>query len=99
MISLGCDRTVRAADVEARAAGDDVIVLDRSAERVHVLNKIAGEILQRCRNVTTPASLTAYVCERYDVDAAVAEADVGAILATLASLGLVHVRDSSRPSG
>lgn len=68
--------------LEIRAAGDETLVHDPAAARVHVLNATAGLVLSLCDGTRTPAAIAAALRERL-VDAPpadVVERDVATVL-------------------
>lgn len=75
-----CPRTVEG--LEIRAAGDETLVHDPAAGRVHVLNATAGLVLSLCDGTRTRAAIASALREQL-VDAPPGDAverDVAAVL-------------------
>ena len=87
-------RYIRVSDLETRVVGDEMLVHDRLNSKVHVLNKAAGEMLQRCETAHSSAELTSFLCERYAVTQEVAALDVERVIKRFCDLGLVDVTES-----
>lgn len=84
-----CPHTVDG--LEIRAAGDETLVHDPRAGRVHVLNATAGLVLTLCDGTRTRAAIAAALRERL-VDAPpgdVVERDVAAVLDRFAEMHLL----------
>jgi hypothetical protein len=77
-------------DVSVRAVGEEVLVLDRAASRIHQLNVTASFIWTRCDGRHTPAEIASALAGAFDVDPATARDAVGGSLGQLAALGLLE---------
>ncbi|MCP4639498.1 MAG: PqqD family protein [bacterium] len=77
-------------DVQIQAFGDEVVLYDKTAKRVHVLNRSAQFIWERCDGRTTRDVLATAMADAF-TDAApdVVERDIDATLARFRSEGLV----------
>jgi len=72
-----------------RGLVDGGLVYDSRTRRVHHLNASAAVVWEACEAGGPPGDLVRALCDHFQVDEATARADVEAVLATLASEGLV----------
>lgn len=72
-----------------REIGDDLLVLDVEADKVHQLNVTAGLIWRMCESETSPEATARLLAERFDVDAEVALNDIRKTVAELRALNLL----------
>lgn len=79
----------KADDLEIRTVGDEVLVHHLSAQKVHILNKTAGDILALCDGQRSEADIVTSICGATNADRATVERDVDALLEEFAKLGLV----------
>jgi hypothetical protein len=79
----------KADDLEIRTVGDEVLVHHLSAQKVHILNKTAGDILALCDGQRSKEDIVTSICDATKADRAVVERDVDGLLAEFAKLGLV----------
>jgi len=78
--------------VEGRDLGDEYLIYDRSADRVHVLNSTAREILLLCDGSRTRAQVVAALAEKYEVAHATLEQDTEETLLRLTELDVLEWR-------
>ena len=84
------DRAPRmTAGLEIREIGDEVFVHDQSAGKLHVLNPVAGAILQLCDGIHSPGAIASEISRKTGEDPSVVEADLTEILAEFGTLGLI----------
>jgi hypothetical protein len=81
---------LRSNDVVAREIGDEVVILDVRASRYLSVTGIGPRVLEMLATERSPEELTQAVLDEYDVEPAVARADVEAFLADLRAAGLVE---------
>ncbi|HXW50573.1 MAG TPA: PqqD family protein [Candidatus Acidoferrales bacterium] len=79
----------KADDLEIRTVGDEVLVHHLSAQKVHILNKTAGDILALCDGARSKADIVTSICAATKADQATVERDIDDLLAEFAKLGLV----------
>jgi hypothetical protein len=79
----------RAAGLEIRRAGDDVLVHDAAHDKVHVLNGTAGYVLERCDGTRSVSEIARSISETTHADATLVERDVAAIVRDFQGLGLL----------
>ncbi len=79
----------RLGSVMVREVGDDLIVLDVEADRVHQLNQTASFIWRNCDDAASPEAIAGLLAAQYDVDAEVALKDVRETVEKLHALKLV----------
>ena len=79
----------KADDLEIRAVGDEVLVHHLSAQKVHILNKTAGDILALCDGQRSLDDIVASICDATKADRVTVERDVDGLLEEFAKLGLV----------
>ena len=72
-----------------RGLVDGGLVYDSRTRRVHHLNASAALVWEACEAGRPAGDLARALCERFQVDEAMARADVESVLATLASEDLV----------
>jgi Coenzyme PQQ synthesis protein D (PqqD) len=77
-------------DLEIRAVGEEVLVHHISAQKVHILNRTAGRILELCDGQRTPEDIVESICAATSADRATVGRDVDGILAEFAKLGLMQ---------
>jgi Coenzyme PQQ synthesis protein D (PqqD) len=80
----------KADDLEIRAVGEEVLVHHASAQKVHILNRTAGQILELCDGKRTPDEIVESICSATNADRATVSRDVDGMLAEFAKLGLVR---------
>ena len=79
----------RAPRLEFRNVGDETLVHDMAQEKIHVLNRTAGDLLENCDRKTT-IELAEFIRSRYDAAGTDVEADVREILDLFVEKGLVQ---------
>jgi len=72
-----------------RRIGDEAVLIAGDGLSIYVLNKTATQIWELCDGVRGPADIAEQLCERFDVGADEALADVEGILAKLARAGML----------
>ncbi|HXV76093.1 MAG TPA: PqqD family protein [Candidatus Polarisedimenticolaceae bacterium] len=70
--------------------GDEFLLYDPQGEQIHVLNGTAREVLLLCDGRRSIVELVAALVERFEVDEATAERDVGELLEHLSELGAIE---------
>jgi hypothetical protein len=73
-----------------RRIGDDIVVIKEDGMSTHVLNKTAAFIWEMCDGESDIDDITSRICERYDVPAGEARADVDEILKTLTESNILE---------
>ncbi len=84
---MGCPR--KAADLEIRTVGEEVLVHHPSTQKVHILNRTAGQILEMCNGETSEESIVSTICAETGADKEAVTRDVAAMVAEFLKLGLV----------
>ena len=79
----------KAENLEIRKVGDEVLVHDPAHGKVHVLNAIAGAILELCDGTRTSAEIASSIAAATGADLAVVSRDLAAILQEFSSLQIV----------
>src|SRR5262245_13619401 len=79
-------------DVSERTIEGEILILDRSNGRVHHLNSTASYIWQHCDGLTTKA-IAKQLAEAFQVDAALAEPDVVALLGEMKTMNLLETQN------
>lgn len=69
--------------------GEEVVILDRTANQVHQLNATAGFIWRRCDGHHTPAGIADAVVAAFEIDAETARDAVLTALHQFRQLGLL----------
>lgn len=82
-------RRVHPEGLTTKDLGDEFIVFDVAADRVHVLNATARTILLSCDGDKTVEDLARAFAETYRLDEATARRDVADTLGELLELGLI----------
>ena len=77
-------------DLEIRTAGDEVLVHDAKAGKVHVLNASAGKILQLCDGSRTVEEIAVAVANAFLTDTERVRPDIDAALIEFKTLGLLE---------
>jgi hypothetical protein len=75
--------------VTIRPVGDELLVLDTDAQRIHQLNATASFIWQCCDRAASADEIAGLVATEYAVDQHIALRDVAEILGRLRELNLV----------
>jgi pyrroloquinoline quinone biosynthesis protein D len=75
--------------VQGRDSGDECLFRDPDGERIHVLNGTAREIYLLCDGSRSTDEVAREIAARYEVDAAVAQADVAELVDALVRLGIL----------
>jgi len=78
--------------LEVRAVGDEVLVHQPAAKKIHVLNETAGEILRLCDGTRSRDEIVAIVSQSRSAEIDVVDGDVQRLLAQFQELGLVENR-------
>ena len=72
-----------------REVGDEVVVLDVEADKVHQLNGTASSIWRMCEQAESSEAMAKILAEQYDVSPDVALKDVNETLEKLQALKLL----------
>lgn len=80
---------VRTDDVISRKVGDEIVIIKEDGLSVHLLNKTASFIWEKCAETCDPEKIAALLCERYEIAAEEALRDVRAVLLKLEETGLL----------
>ncbi len=73
-----------------RRAGDELIALDLDSSQYFTANESAAVVWDALADGATREELVSVLCERFDVEPEVAQADVGRLLGSLRSEGLIE---------
>jgi hypothetical protein len=76
----------------AQLVGDELLLLEQQAGRLHHLNSTAAWIYERCDGRTLDA-IAGELAELYGIDPSVAERDLRAVATQLAELGLIELAE------
>jgi PqqD family protein of HPr-rel-A system len=80
---------LKAADLDIRTVGDEVLVHHPATQKVHILNRTAGQILEMCDGERTQESIVASICSETGADKEAVARDVAALVGEFEKLGLV----------
>ena len=83
------NRPLKAADLDIRAVGEEVLVHHPSTQKVHILNRTAGQILEMCDGERTQEAIVATICAETGADKDAVAKDVAALVGEFEKLGLV----------
>jgi hypothetical protein len=75
--------------LEVRSVDGDVLVHDSVHDKVHILNNTAGDVLQMCDGVRSPADIARVIAARTGAELSLVTRDVESILNDFAGLSLV----------
>jgi hypothetical protein len=75
--------------IEIRKIGDDVLVHDPAHEKVHVLNKMAGHVLELCDGEHSPSEIARSLSDATGAQIALVTRDVEAVLGDFFALKLL----------
>ena len=75
---------------EGRDLGDEYLIYDREADKVHVLNATAREIYLLCDGERSVDAIAAEMQTKYGIEADLAERDTRQTLEDLDSLGVLN---------
>ena len=78
-----------AGELEIRTVGEEVLVHHPSAQKVHILNRTAGRILQLCDGTRSQKEIVETICAETGADAEMVARDVEGLISELTKLGLV----------
>lgn len=81
-----------------RVYDGEAVIVSPEDSTLHTLNEVGTLVWEAADGVTPFADIAARICERYDVEAPVAERDLETFVAKLIEQGLVTVLDSPRGS-
>lgn len=84
---MHCPR--KAHDLDIKTVGDEVLVHHPSAQKVHILNRTAGQILELCNGRRTQADIVELICAETGADKHTVSADVKRLMQDFTQLGLV----------
>lgn len=84
----------KAADLETRTVGDEVLVHHPSAQKVHILNRTAGQILELCDGSRSKADIVESISNATGADSEIVNRDVDGLIAEFIKLGIVSVNKS-----
>lgn len=76
--------------LEIRKVGDEVLVHDTAQQKVHVLNDVAGRIMELCDGTRSNAAIASQVSAETGADLAIVGPDVDAIVAQFLDLNLLQ---------
>jgi hypothetical protein len=83
------DTPARARNLEIRSAGSEQLVQNSATGQIHVLNALAGLILERCDGSTTLARIVDEIVAAKDIDRAAAARDVVTVCKDFRGKGLI----------
>jgi hypothetical protein len=75
--------------IEIRTTGDDVLVHDPAHEKVHVLNKTAGLVLELCDGEHSPSEIARSLSDATGAQMSLVTRDVEAVLHDFFALKLL----------
>ncbi len=81
----------RGDSIMIREIGEEIVVLDVESNQVHQLNPTASFIWRQCGQGLGSDDIAARLAEAFDIDVETARRDTQALLASLASLGLLEL--------
>jgi len=84
-------------DVVSSELSDGAALLDLRAGKYYSLNAVGACVWNAIRAPVAEQDLILSVCENFDVDASVCQADIRALLAALVQAGLVEVGNVEAP--
>lgn len=87
---LGAPNPLAVPGLEVRRSGPDVIVHDPANERIHVLNRSAGAVLELCDGAHDAAAIAASLCAATGAAPERVLPDVEAALAAFRDLRFVR---------
>lgn len=79
----------KSADLEIRTVGEEVLVHHPSTQKVHILNRTAGQILQMCNGETTQEQIVSAICAETGAQPDAVTKDVAAMVEEFQKLGLI----------
>jgi coenzyme PQQ synthesis protein D (PqqD) len=79
----------KASDLEIRTVGDEVLVHHPSAQKVHILNRTAGQILDLCDGKRSKTDIVDSICSATSADKTTVTRDVDDLITEFTKLGLV----------
>ncbi len=79
----------KAAGIEVRKAGDDVLVHDPVHDKVHVLNGTAGYVLELCDGTHSVADIARSLSDATGAEYDVVLRDIGGVVRDFEGLGLL----------
>jgi|WetSurMetagenome_2_1015567.scaffolds.fasta_scaffold185657_2 hypothetical protein len=82
-------------DIIWRRIEDKVVLIGKEGATIHTLNRTASHIWDLCDGVNSPNEIAANLCERFDVPAEEAIADVRETINKLEQMGLIEKRDDT----
>lgn len=83
------ERPRKASDLNIQTVGDEVLVHHPSAEKVHILNRTAGHILELCDGARTEQDIVDALCRETGAEHATVAKDVAQLIRDFSGLGLV----------
>jgi hypothetical protein len=83
------DRPRRVRNLKIRPAGSEQLVQNSATGQIHVLNALAGLILERCDGSTTLARIVDEIVAAKDIDRAAAARDVVTVCKDFRGKGLI----------
>ena len=79
----------KAADLDIRTVGDEVLVHHPSAQKVHILNRTAGQILELCDGIRSQDEIVDSICRDTGAQRVLVSQDVAQMIGDFTKLGLV----------
>lgn len=76
-----------------RRIGDEIVVITEDGLSLHVLNKTAAYIWELCDGKNDLDEIVRSICERFEVSAEDARADVNDVMNQLEGLGLIKLTE------
>jgi len=80
----------QARDAIWRRIGDEIVVIKGDGQSVHVLNKTAALIWEKCDGKCGIDEIAAHLCECFNVSLEEARADVREIIEKLTLVGIIN---------
>ncbi len=87
LTTMDCPR--KSGDLDIRTVGEEVLVHHPATQKVHILNRTAGQILEMCDGHNTQEQIVTTICDETGADRDAVARDVAAMVDEFAKLGLV----------
>lgn len=83
-------RVSQADNVIWRRIGDDIVAIKDDGGSMHVLNKTAAFVWERCNGERNVDEIASQLCEHFDVSLEEAQADTREIVEKLTQVGIMN---------
>lgn len=81
-----------------RVIDNEAVIFSEEGQWIHELNSIGVEIWELCEGVLSFQAIVDKICDEYEIEREVAEADILSFIEELSKKGLIIFKDTREPN-